>query len=331
MPYRVAINGFGRIGRNVFRAAWNNPDIDIVAINDPNALKYLVYALRFDSVRGPFPEAIETFEHGFTVGDKSVHVSHVTDPSHCPWEAHGIDVAIEASGRFLDAETVAGHLAAGAKKTIVTASTKHDIPMFVMGVNDDQYSDQNVLSNASCTTNCVAVITQALDDAFGIEEGCVATIHATTSSQKVIDANSDKGLRDGRSNLNNIIPTSTGATEALGRIIPSLQNKLSGISYRVPVNTVCAADINCRLRSAASKQDIDELFRSLSESSLKRYLGYLDDEVVSSDLIGNAMSAIYDAKASVPLNDRFIKAVAWYDNEWGYSNRLLDLVLHVCK
>lgn len=327
MSLRIAINGFGRIGRSFLRAAYANPLLDIVAINDPNTIDYLAYALKFDSVRGSFSGAVEASEDTLVVDGKKIEVTHFQRPEECPWRAQNVDLVVEASGRFLEYSKAEGHIKAGAGKVLITASTNSDIPMFVMGVNHENYDGEAIFSNASCTTNCVAIITDILNKAYGIEEGLIATIHATTSSQKVVDSNSTKSFRDGRSVFNNIIPSTTGATKSLGYIIPELENKLMGISYRVPVNSVCAADINCRLKIPARYEEIRQLFKDQAATNYYGTLGFIDDEVVSSDMINNSMSAIFDAKASQSLNDNFIKIVSWYDNEWGYSNRIVDLIL----
>jgi len=328
MSIRVGINGFGRIGRCFLRAAWGDSNLEIVAVNDPNSTEHLRYALQYDSVHGTFPHLVSATSEALVIDGQSIQVSHELTPEQCKWNEIGVDVVVEASGRFITKSLAQGHLNAGAAKVLVTASTDLDIPMFVMGVNHQSYDNEQIFSNASCTTNCVAVITHVLNQHFGVEDGLIATIHATTSSQKVVDAPSKKSLRDGRSALNNIIPSSTGATTSLGRIIPELENKLRGISYRVPVNSVCVADINCRLASPVSFKNLTTLFRDLSNSELSNYLGFTEDQLTSSDLSGNPHSAIFDSLASTSVNDQFVKIVSWYDNEWGYANRLRDLITH---
>lgn len=334
MAVKMGINGFGRIGRLVFRVAVENPKVDIVGINDPFIdLEYMAYMLRYDSVHGQFQGTIEIKGDKLVVNGKEISVFACMKPEEIPWGACGAEYIAEATGVFTTKETASAHLQGGAKKVIITAPAKDDSPMFVMGVNEEKYSkDMVVVSNASCTTNCLAPLAKVINDNFGIVEGLMTTVHATTATQKTVDGPSKKDWRGGRGASVNIIPSSTGAAKAVGVVIPELKGKLTGMAFRVPTADVSVVDLTCRIEKAASYDEIKALMKKASESErFKDILGYTEDDVVSSDFIHDARTSIFDAKAGISLNNNFVKLVAWYDNEWGYSNKVVDLICHMAK
>jgi glyceraldehyde 3-phosphate dehydrogenase len=333
MGIKVGINGFGRIGRLVFRAACERDDIDVVGINDPFiSMDYMVYMLKYDTVHGRFNGTVELADGKFVVNGKAIEVYASKDPKEIPWGTCGADYVVESTGVFLTKEKAQGHIDAGAKYVVMSAPSKDDTPMFVMGVNEDKYtSDMKFVSNASCTTNCLAPVAKVLNDAYGITEGLMTTIHAVTSTQRVVDAPNAKGWRDGRASCFNIIPASTGAAKAVGKVIPELNGKLTGMAFRVPVADVSVVDLTCRLDKAVSYDDICAAMKEASEGALKGILSYTEDMVVSSDFIGEACTSNFDAKAGIALTDNFVKVVSWYDNEMGYSNKVVDLIKHMAK
>ena len=330
MAIKVGINGFGRIGRLVFRAAADNPNIEIVGINDPFiSPDYMEYMLKYDTVHGRFKGEVGTVDGAFTVDGKAIAVYASRDPEEIPWSECGADYVVESTGVFTTTDTAAAHLKGGAKKVVISAPSK-DAPMFVMGVNEGAYtSDMDVVSNASCTTNCLAPMAKIVNDNWGIEEGLMTTVHATTATQKTVDGPSMKDWRGGRGAAFNIIPSSTGAAKAVGKVIPELDGKLTGMAFRVPTANVSVVDLTCRLVKPASYDDIKAAFKTAAEGPLKGIVGYTDDKVVSSDFIGETCTSVFDADAGIPLNDRFVKLVSWYDNEWGYSCKVLDLIAHM--
>jgi len=322
---KVGINGFGRIGRLVFRAAQQRNDIEIVGINDLLDLEYIAYLLRYDSVHGQFNGDIETKDGQLIVNGKPIRVSAEKDPSNLKWNEIGAEYIIESTGLFLTKEAAQGHINAGATYVILSGPSKDDTLMFVPGVNDQTYvKGTSIVSNASCTTNCLGLIAKVLYDTFGIEEALMSTVHATTATQKTVDGPSLKDWRGGRASIGNIIPSTTGAAKAVGKVIPSLDGKLTGMSFRVPTLDVSVVDLTVRLSKDTTYEEICNAMKIASEGELKGKLGYTNDEVVSSDFIGNPHTAIFDAKAGIQLSPRFVKVVAWYDNEWGFSNKLLD-------
>jgi glyceraldehyde 3-phosphate dehydrogenase len=332
MTLRLGITGFGRIGRNVLRAAFQNyPAIDIVAVNDLLDPDYLAYMLRYDSVHGRFKGAVEVQGSTLVVNGKKIRLTAERDPASLKWGDAGADVVIESTGLFLTKETAQKHIDAGAKKVIMSAPSKDDTPMFVCGVNDQTYAGQAIVSNASCTTNCLAPIAKVLHDKWGIKRGLMTTVHAATATQKTVDGPSGKDWRGGRGILENIIPSSTGAAKAVGVVIPALNKKLTGMSFRVPTSDVSVVDLTCELEREASYDEIKAEMKAQSQGALKGILGYTEDEVVASDFRGDAHSSIFDAKAGIALDKTFVKLVSWYDNEWGYSNRCLDLARVVGK
>ena len=332
MTLRIGINGFGRIGRNVLRAAFQNfSDIDIVAVNDLLDPDYLAYMLRYDSVHGRFKGAVEVQGSTLVINGKKIRLTAERDPASLKWGDVGADVVIESTGLFLTKETAQKHLDAGAKKVIMSAPSKDDTPMFVCGVNDKTYAGQAIISNASCTTNCLAPVAKVLNDKWGIKRGLMTTVHAATATQKTVDGPSSKDWRGGRGILENIIPSSTGAAKAVGVVIPALNKKLTGMSFRVPTSDVSVVDLTCELEREASYDEIKAEMKAQSQGALKGILGYTEDEVVATDFRGDAHSSIFDAKAGIALDKTFVKLVAWYDNEWGYSNRCLDLARVVGK
>jgi glyceraldehyde 3-phosphate dehydrogenase len=329
---KIGINGFGRIGRLAFRAAIERPDIEVVGINDLVEPDYMAYMLKYDSTHGPFKGAIAVEGGHLVVNGKTIRVTAEKDPSNLKWGEVGAEVVIESTGLFLTQETAQKHIDAGAKKVVMSAPAKDDTPTFVMGVNHKELkADQNIVSNASCTTNCLAPIAKVLDDNFGIEEGLMTTVHAVTATQKTVDGPSAKDWRGGRGAYQNIIPSSTGAAKAVGLVLPQLKGKLTGMSLRVPVADVSVVDLTVRLKKGASYEAIKAAMKEASEGELKGILGYTEDEVVSEDFRGDARTSIFDAKAGIGLNDNFVKVVSWYDNEWGYSNKLIDLVQELGK
>ena len=332
MAIKVGINGFGRIGRMVFRAAVQNfSDIEIVGINDLLEPDYLAYMLQFDSVHGRFKGQISVEGNNLIVNGKKIRLTAVKDPAELKWNEIGADVVVESTGLFLTKETAAKHLAAGAKKVILSAPSKDDTPMFVFGVNDKTYAGQDIISNASCTTNCLAPIAKVLNDNFGIKRGLMTTVHAATATQKVVDAPSNKDWRGGRGILENIIPSSTGAAKAVGVVIPELNKKLTGMSFRVPTSDVSVVDLTVELNKEASYEDICAAMKAASEGPMKGVLGYTTDKVVSTDFRGETCTSIFDAEAGIQLDKTFVKVVAWYDNEMGYSNKVLEMVRVISK
>ncbi len=327
---KVGINGFGRIGRLVFRAAASNPKIEVVGINDLIEVDYMAYMLKYDSTHGIFKGTIEVKDGKLVVNGKAIRITAEKDPANLKWNEIGADYIVESTGLFLTQETGQKHIDAGAKKVILSAPAKDDTPTFVMGVNHKSYNkSQNIISNASCTTNCLAPIAKVLNDKFGISEGLMTTVHAVTATQKTVDGPSAKDWRGGRGAYQNIIPSSTGAAKAVGLVIPELKGKLTGMSFRVPTPDVSVVDLTCRLTKGASYEEIKKAMKEASEGEMKGILGYTEDEVVSNDFLGDARTSIFDAKAGIALNDNFVKIVSWYDNEWGYSNKLVNLIEHI--
>ena len=332
MAIKVGINGFGRIGRLVFRAAVNNPEIEIVGINDLITPDYMAYMLKYDTIHGRFEGTVDYTENSLIVNGKSIRVTAEKDPANLKWNEVGAEYVVESTGLFLTKEKAAGHIAAGAKHVVMSAPSKDDTPMFVMGVNNESYtSDMQFVSNASCTTNCLAPIAKVLHDNFGITDGLMTTVHSITATQKTVDGVSMKDWRGGRGASYNIIPSSTGAAKAVGKVIPSLNGKLTGMSMRVPTLDVSVVDLTVNLAKPAKYDEICAAMKKASENELKGILDYTEDMVVSSDFIGDAHTSIFDAKAGIALTDTFVKVVAWYDNEWGYSNKVLMLIEHMAK
>ncbi len=328
---KVGINGFGRIGRLAFRAAAENKNIEIVGINDLFDPDYLAYMLQYDSTHGAFPGEIKVEGSHLIVNGKKIRMSAVMDPTTLKWNEVGADYVIESTGLFTDMDKAKTHLAAGAKKVIISAPSK-DAPMFVMGVNHKTYKkDMDVISNASCTTNCLAPVAKVLNDNWGIVEALMTTCHAVTATQKTVDGPSKKDWRGGRGAYQNIIPSATGAAKAVGKVIPALNGKLTGMAFRVPVADVSVVDLTAKLAKPATWDQIKSAMKAASEGELKGILGYTEDEVVSTDFLGDSRTSIFDANAGIALNDTFVKVVSWYDNEWGYSNRVVDLVLYISK
>lgn len=329
---KVGINGFGRIGRLAFRAAIQRPDIEIVGINDLVDPEYMAYMLKYDSTHGRFTGTVEVKDGNLIVNGKKIRVTAEKDPSNLRWSEVGAEIVIESTGLFLTQADGQKHIAAGAKKVVFSAPAKDDTPTFVIGVNHKELTAKHtIVSNASCTTNCLAPIAKVLNDKFGIVEGLMSTIHAVTATQKTVDGPSMKDWRGGRGAYQNIIPSSTGAAKAVALVIPALKGKLTGMSFRVPVADVSVVDLTVRLEKPASYDDIKKAMKEASEGELKGILGYTEDEVVSSDFVGDARTSIFDAKAGISLNNNFVKVVSWYDNEWGYSNKLIDLVQELAK
>ncbi|MGZ3812674.1 MAG: type I glyceraldehyde-3-phosphate dehydrogenase [Mucilaginibacter sp.] len=329
---KIGINGFGRIGRLAFRAAIERPDIEVVGINDLVEPDYMAYMLKYDSTHGPFNGTIAVEGGHLVVNGKTIRVTAEKDPANLKWSEVGAEIIIESTGLFLTLETAQKHIDAGAKKVVMSAPAKDDTPTFVMGVNNKKLTAAHtIVSNASCTTNCLAPIAKVLNDSFGIEEGLMSTVHAVTATQKTVDSPSAKDWRGGRGAYQNIIPSSTGAAKAVTLVIPELKGKLTGMSFRVPVADVSVVDLTVRLKKGASYEDIKKAMKTASEGELKGILGYTEDDVVSEDFKGDARTSIFDAKAGIALNDNFVKVVSWYDNEWGYSNKLIDLVQELGK
>jgi len=329
---KIGINGFGRIGRLAFRAAIERSDIEVVGINDLVEPDYMAYMLKYDSTHGPFKGTIAVEGGHLVVNGKTIRVTAEKDPANLKWGEVGAEVIIESTGLFLTQETAQKHIDAGAKKVVMSAPAKDDTPTFVMGVNNKLLtSSHTIVSNASCTTNCLAPIAKVLNDSFGIEEGLMSTVHAVTATQKTVDSPSAKDWRGGRGAYQNIIPSSTGAAKAVTLVIPELKGKLTGMSFRVPVADVSVVDLTVRLKKGATYEDIKAAMKTASEGDLKGILGYTEDDVVSEDFKGDARTSIFDAKAGIALNDNFVKVVSWYDNEWGYSNKLIDLVQEIGK
>ncbi len=332
MSVKVGINGFGRIGRLVFRAAVKNPNIEIVGINDLITPDYMAYMLKYDTVHGRFDGTVDYTENSLIVNGKAIRVTAEKDPANLKWDEVGAEYVVESTGLFLTKEKAAGHIKAGAKHVVMSAPSKDDTPMFVMGVNHETYtSDMQFVSNASCTTNCLAPIAKVLNDNFGITDGLMTTVHSITATQKTVDGVSMKDWRGGRGASYNIIPSSTGAAKAVGKVIPSLNGKLTGMSMRVPTLDVSVVDLTVNLAKPAKYDEICAAMKKASENELNGILDYTEDMVVSSDFIGDAHTSIFDAKAGIALTDTFVKVVAWYDNEWGYSNKVLMLIEHMAK
>ena len=332
MAIKVGINGFGRIGRNVLRAAVQSfSDIEIVGINDLLEPDYLAYMLQYDSVHGRFKGEVSVEGNTLIVNGKKIRLTQERDPAALKWNEVGADVVLECTGLFLDKAGAGKHLAAGAKKVIISAPSKDDTPMFVFGVNCKTYAGQDIISNASCTTNCLAPVAKVLNDKWGIKRGLMTTVHAATATQKTVDGPSNKDWRGGRGILENIIPSSTGAAKAVGVVIPELNKKLTGMSFRVPTSDVSVVDLTCELSSPATMAEICAEMKSQSEGALKGVLGYTEDKVVATDFRGDTRTSIFDADASIALDSTFIKIVAWYDNEWGYSNKCLEMGRVVSK
>lgn len=331
MTIKVGINGFGRIGRFVFRAACERTDIEIVGINDLLDAEYMAYMLKYDSTHGRFNGTV-TVENGhLVVNGKTIRVSAERDPANLAWDTISADVVVEATGLFLDDASARKHIQAGAKKVVLSAPSKDSTPMFVMGVNHKSYKGQDIVSNASCTTNCLAPLAKVLHDNFGIVDGLMTTVHATTATQKTVDGPSAKDWRGGRGASQNIIPSSTGAAKAVGKVIPELNGKLTGMAFRVPTADVSVVDLTVNLAKPASYAEICAVMKAASEGELKGIMGYTEDAVVSQDFIGDKRTSIFDATAGIALTDTFVKLVSWYDNEIGYSNKVLDLVAHISK
>lgn len=327
---KVGINGFGRIGRLVFRAAVENSDVQVVAINDIIDVDYMAYMLRYDSTHGRFKGTVAVENGMLVVNGNKIRVTAERNPADLKWSEVGAEYVVESTGLFLDKAKCQAHIDAGAKKVIMSAPSKDDTPMFVMGVNNKKYTtDMNFVSNASCTTNCLAPIVKVLNDNFGIIEGLMTTVHATTATQKTVDGPSMKDWRGGRGAAQNIIPSSTGAAKAVGKVIPEMNGKLTGMAFRVPTPDVSVVDLTCRLEKPAPYKAICAAMKAASEGELKGILGYTEDEVVSTDFLTDPRTSIFDAGAGIGLNDHFAKVVSWYDNEWGYSNKVVDLVAHM--
>ena len=332
MAIKVGINGFGRIGRMVFRAAVRDfPDIEVVGINDLLEPDYLAYMLQYDSVHGRFKGTIAVDGSTLIVNDKRIRLTAEKDPTALKWGDIGADVVVESTGLFLTKETAEKHLAAGAKKVILSAPSKDDTPMFVFGVNHAKYAGEQIISNASCTTNCLAPVAKVLHDTWGIKRGLMTTVHAATATQKTVDGPSNKDWRGGRGILENIIPSSTGAAKAVGKVIPELNKKLTGMSLRVPTSDVSVVDLTVELVKEATYEQICAAMRAASEGAMKGVLGYTEDKVVATDFRGESRTSVFDADAGIALDDTFVKVVAWYDNEWGYSNKVLEMVRVIAR
>ena len=332
MSIKIGINGFGRIGRNVLRSAIQNfPDLEVVAVNDLLEPDYLAYMLQYDSVHGRFKGTIAVEGNTLVVNGKKIRLTQERDPANLKWADVGATVVIESTGLFLDQSNAQKHLDAGAKKVILSAPSKDDTPMFVYGVNHAKYAGQAIISNASCTTNCLAPLAKVVHDKWGIKRGLMTTVHAATATQKTVDGPSNKDWRGGRGILENIIPSSTGAAKAVGVVIPELNKKLTGMSFRVPTSDVSVVDLTVELNKEASLQDICAEIKAQSEGALSGILGYTDHKVVATDFRGDARTSIFDADASIALDSSFVKLVSWYDNEWGYSNKCLEMVRVVTR
>ena len=328
---KIGINGFGRIGRLVFRAAMAKDNVEVVGINDLISVEYMAYMLRYDTMHGQFKGTIEVKDGNLVVNGQSIRVTAEKDPANLKWNEVGAEYVVESTGLFLTKEKAEAHIKAGAKRVVMSAPSKDDTPMFVMGVNNDTYKGEAIISNASCTTNCLAPIAKVLNDKFGMVEGLMTTVHSTTATQKTVDGPSMKDWRGGRAASGNIIPSSTGAAKAVGKVIPSLNGKLTGMSLRVPTLDVSVVDLTCTLAKDATYDEICAAMKNASEGELKGILGYTEDAVVSSDFLGDPRTSIFDAKAGIQLSPRFVKVVSWYDNEWGYSNKVLELIEYTSK
>ncbi len=327
MTVKVGINGFGRIGRMVFRAAVKNfNDIEIVGINDLLEPDYLAYMLKYDSVHGRFDGEVSVDGSNLIVNGKSIRLTSERDPANLKWNEVGADIVVESTGLFLTDETASAHIKAGAKKVIMSAPSKDGTPMFVYGVNHETYAGENIISNASCTTNCLAPVAKVLNDKWGIKRGLMTTVHAATATQKTVDGPSQKDWRGGRGILENIIPSSTGAAKAVGVVIPELNQKLTGMAFRVPTSNVSVVDLTVELDNPAKYEEIVAEMKAVSEGAMKGVLGFTDEKVVSTDFIGECNTSVFDSEAGIQLDDTFVKVVCWYDNEWGYSNKVLEMV-----
>ena len=323
---KIGINGFGRIGRLVFRAAMAKDNLEIVGINDLISVDYMAYMLRYDTMHGQFKGTIEVKENALVVNGHSIRVTAEKDPANLKWNEVGAEYVVESTGLFLTKEKAEAHIKAGAKRVVMSAPSKDDTPMFVMGVNNKTYAGQTIVSNASCTTNCLAPIAKVLNDKFGMVEGLMTTVHSTTATQKTVDGPSMKDWRGGRAASGNIIPSSTGAAKAVGKVIPALNGKLTGMSLRVPTLDVSVVDLTCTLAKDTTYDEICKAMKEAADGELKGILGYTEDAVVSSDFLGDARTSIFDAKAGIQLSQRFVKVFSWYDHEWGYSNKVLELI-----
>ena len=332
MSVKIGINGFGRIGKLAFQAALKNDEVEVVAVNDPFvAADYMAYMVKYDSAHGRFNGEIKAEDGKLVVNGKTINVYNEMDPNNIPWGKEGVEYVLECSGVFTTMEKAQAHINAGAKKVVISAPSK-DAPMFVMGVNNDKYdSSMNIVSNASCTTNCLAPLAKVINDNFGIKDGLMTTVHATTATQKTVDGASKKDWRGGRAASANIIPSSTGAAKAVGKVIPELNGKLTGMSMRVPTIDVSVVDLTCNLEKPATYEEICAAMKKASEGELKGIVEYVDEDVVSSDFLSDEHTSIFDAKAGIMLTDTFVKLIAWYDNEWGYSHKLVDLVAYMAK
>ena len=332
MTIKIGINGFGRIGRMVFRAAARDfADIEIVGINDLLEPEYLAYMLKYDSVHGRFKGDVSVDGHTLVMNGKKIRLTAVKDPAELKWGEVGADIVVESTGLFLTKETAEKHLAAGAKKVILSAPSKDDTPMFVFGVNDKTYAGQAIISNASCTTNCLAPVAKVLNDTWGIKRGLMTTVHAATATQKTVDGPSNKDWRGGRGILENIIPSSTGAAKAVGKVIPELNKKLTGMAFRVPTSDVSVVDLTVELVKPATYAEICAAMKAASEGPMKGVLGYTNEKVVATDFRGESHTSVFDADAGIALDDTFVKVVAWYDNEWGYSCKVLEMARVIAK
>lgn len=331
MTIKIGINGFGRIGRFVFRAAAERADVEVVGINDLIDVDYMAYMLKYDSTHGRFNGTVDVVDGNLVVNGKTIRITAERNPADLKWDAVGAEYVVESTGLFLTDETARKHIEAGAKKVVLSAPSKDDTPMFVMGVNNESYAGQDIVSNASCTTNCLAPIAKVLNDKFGIVEGLMTTVHATTATQKTVDGPSVKDWRGGRGAGQNIIPSSTGAAKAVGKVIPELNGKLTGMAFRVPTPDVSVVDLTCRIEKGASYKDICAAMKEASEGALKGVLAYTEDQVVSNDFIGEKCTSVFDAGAGISLNDNFVKVVSWYDNEIGYSNKVVDLITYIAS
>ena len=330
---KIGINGFGRIGRLVFRAACTNDNIEVVGINDLVPVDYMAYMLKYDTMHGRFDGTVDfnVEKSQLIVNGNAIRVTAEKDPANLKWNEVNAEYVVESTGLFLTKEKAEAHIAAGAKYVVMSAPSKDDTPMFVCGVNTDTYKGQTIVSNASCTTNCLAPIAKVLHDQFGITDGLMTTVHATTATQKTVDGPSHKDWRGGRGSSQNIIPSSTGAAKAVGKVLPELNGKLTGMAFRVPTPNVSVVDLTVRLEKAATYEQIKAAVKAAAEGEMKGVLGYTEDDVVSTDFNGEVCTSVFDAKAGIALNDNFVKLVSWYDNETGYSNKVLDLIAHISK
>ena len=329
MTIRVGINGFGRIGRLVFRRACESTDVDVVAINDLIDVDYIAYMLRYDSTHGRFKGEVEVKDGALIVNGRSIRTTAERDPANLHWDDIGVQTVLESTGFFLTDELARKHIVSGAKKVVLSAPSKDDTPMFVMGVNHSTYAGQDIVSNASCTTNCLAPMAKVVHETFGIASGLMTTVHATTATQKTVDGPSVKDWRGGRGASQNIIPSSTGAAKAVGKVIPALNGKLTGMAFRVPTPNVSVVDLTVNLERPAAYQDVKDAMKKAAQGEMKGILGYTEDDVVSTDFLGESCTSIFDAGAGIALTETFMKLVAWYDNEWGYSSKCVDLIRHI--